>query len=402
MIAASQRVTIGPLDRLPTLGEALDGQFGANRAEPRGLQIDADHDLAAVHCFLAEYDLSPETQRVYRKEVERLLLWAVVERGKPLSSLNRQDFTAYVEFLANPQPAWRWCGPRRPRGHYDWRPFVGPLGEAARVNAVAIIRILLDWLVDAGYLAANPLGLMRQQRKLAKRVRVDPDKVERFLDEDMWAAVIATVEALPRETAREVAAYERLRFICAMLYLLGPRAGELERHTMKSFREINGLWWWEVVGKGAKAARIPVPDDLLAALVRYRRHLGRQPPLPTPDDSTPLLLSLLGNYGITARRLNQLLKELFNQAAERLQERAPHKAQRLRQASAHWGRHTAITAKLNAGIDRRYVRRSARHEDSRTTELYLHEEDTAWHRAEQLHRLHWPNAVVTEPAEHDG
>ena len=35
------------------------------------------------------------TQRAYRKEAERLILWAIVERGKALSSLNTEDAVAY-------------------------------------------------------------------------------------------------------------------------------------------------------------------------------------------------------------------------------------------------------------------------------------------------------------------
>ena len=383
---------IRPLEQLASLDADLDGHSGSNRAPDERLQIEANHDLAAVHCFLAEYRHSAGTYRVYQKECERLLLWAVAARGKPLSSLHRQDFEAYIAFLADPQPAERWCGPKRPRQHAEWRPFVGPLGEAARISAVGILKTMLDWLVEAGYLAANPLGLMRQHRKLARRAKPQEERVERFLDGVMWQAVMATVEAMPRDTAKQIAAYERLRFICALLYLLGPRAGELESHTMNSFRELNGHWWWQVVGKGEKRARIPVGDDMLAALARYRRHLRREPSLPLPDDTTPLLLSLSGDKGITARRLHQLLKALFNQAADRLESETPHKAARLRQASTHWGRHTAITAKLNAGIDRRYVQRSARHEDPRTTDRYIHEEDTSWHEAEQLHRLDWPSS----------
>ncbi len=32
------------------------------------------------------------TQRAYRKEAERFLLWAIVEKGEPLSSMTQEDF----------------------------------------------------------------------------------------------------------------------------------------------------------------------------------------------------------------------------------------------------------------------------------------------------------------------
>lgn len=377
-----------PLDRLHIADAALDGSAGTNRAGAGQLQIAAGNDLEAIHCFLMEYAGSPGTQRIYTRECERLLLWAVLARGRPLSSLNRQDFEAYLAFLDDPQPAGLWCGPRRPRHGPDWKPFVGPLDEAAKITTLAALNSMMSYLVDAGYLAGNPLGLIRQRRKKARKTHQMALKAERFLDEEMWQAFNAAVEALPRRSEAARNGYERARFVAALLMMLAPRAGELESHRMNSFREVRGRWWWYVIGKGDKPARVPVPNDMLNALMRYRQHLGLSP-LPASDDVTPLLLSLKGRRPITARRLNQILKGLFFAAAARLQASAPHKAEKLRRASAHWGRHTSITAKVDSGIDSRYVQRDARHADPRTTALYVHEEDERWHDTAQQHRLPW-------------
>lgn len=219
---------------------ALTGRQGLNRADPARLQVAADDDRTALAAFLDEYQHSKNTQAAYRKEGERLLLWAWFERGKPLSSLNRQDLDTYLAFLSDPQPTARWCGPRRPRHAPEWRPFVGPLGPNARVAALAAIQSLLSWLVDAGYLAANPLGLMRQARRQLRPAYEDQPKVERFLDRELWQVLLAVIEALPRQTDRQVALYERSRWIVALLMLLAPRAGELEGHTLGRFREARG------------------------------------------------------------------------------------------------------------------------------------------------------------------
>src|SRR5579883_2773030 len=155
-----------PLARLEELAlpAHLDGSRGDNRA--RGArQIAADEDLAAIRVFLHEYGASPRTQAAYRKEIERLVLWAVLQRGRALSSLTREDFLAYEEFLRDPQPAARWCGPRRGRAgarfSAGWRPFVGPLGAVSRRTALTIVNSFLNYLVQAAYLAGNPLGLLR-------------------------------------------------------------------------------------------------------------------------------------------------------------------------------------------------------------------------------------------------
>ena len=396
--SSQSAILIRPLAQT-TLARELSGQSGENRADRAKRQINADNDLEAISCFLGEYDRSPGTARIYQRECERLLLWAVHECGKPLSSLTRQDFEGYLNFLADPQPASRWCGPKVNRASKDWRPFVGPLSEPALLTAIAAINSLMAYLVDAGYLAGNPLGLIRQRRRklalealgsgIAAAPAVESTSVERFLDADMWSAVTRAVEALPRKTPSEVDEYERLRFVCAILYMLAPRAGELESHRMNSFQEERGLWWWHVTGKGGKRAKVPVPDDMIQALVRYRKHLGLSA-VPKRNDTTPLLVGLRSRAPITARRLNQILKRLFFQAADLLGPGLEHKAEKLRAASAHWGRHTGITAKVDAGMEERFVQKDARHSDRRTTQRYIHEEERRWHDEAQKQRLPWP------------
>ena len=104
-----------PLEFLNT-PRSLSGESGTNRA-PAFItqQISATNDLQAVQSWLAEFDDSPQTQRSYRKEAERLLLWTLIEKQKPLSSLTRDDLRDYQHFLSDPQPQSRWCGQRKPR-----------------------------------------------------------------------------------------------------------------------------------------------------------------------------------------------------------------------------------------------------------------------------------------------
>lgn len=400
MAGAARRDTVVPIRPLGEIAipRETDGHDGDNRADRARLQIAAETDADAIHCFLAEYDRSPGTLRVYQRECERLLLWSLVDCGKPLSSLNRQDFEGYLNFLADPQPAALWCGPKADRATDQWRPFVGPLSDSAVLTAMAAINSLMRYLVDAGYLAGNPLGLIRQRRRKLAAQAAGPiqsvvatdevEKIERFLDEQMWQAVTQAIERMPRNSPAETDEYERARFIVALLYMLAPRAGELESHRMNSFREERGRWWWHVVGKGGKKAKVPVADDMLQALVRYRKHLGLSA-VPKRSDTTPLLVSLKDRSPITARRLNQILKVVFAQAAELLPPDAEHKREKLRAASAHWGRHTGITAKLDSGIGERYVQKDARHSDARTTRRYIHEEEERWHDEAQKQRLPW-------------
>ncbi|MCC5612242.1 site-specific integrase [Nostoc sp. CHAB 5834] len=357
------------------------------------LQLEAANDFQALDAFLSEHEGSSATFRLYRRETERLFLWAWIVKDKPVSSLNREDFDEYLAFLADPQPAQYWCGPRAPQESSQWKPFVGKLNVSAGTTALSSLNSLFTWWTNAGYLKGNPLGLMKQKKqKLYEATRTplsamgNQPKMERFLDADMWKALMCALEQLPRETPADVAKYERAVFLVSLLYLLVPRAGELETHRMNSFQEHRGRWWWHVVGKGQKEALIPVPDDMLTALVRYRKFLGLSA-VPSMTDTSPLLRSVRDGSKITARQLNRILKELFLQASNLLPDDQVHKREKMRRASAHWGRHTGITGKVDAGMEMRYVQRDARHADARTTEMYSHVEDERWHDEAQKHQL---------------
>lgn len=118
----------------------LPGETGTNRA-PSFItqQISANNDLEAIQSWLSEFDGSLQTQRSYRKEAERLLLWSLIQKQKPLSSLTRDDLREYQQFLANPEPKTRWCGQRKPRQNLNWRPFEAALSEPSIAQAITIL-----------------------------------------------------------------------------------------------------------------------------------------------------------------------------------------------------------------------------------------------------------------------
>ncbi|MEM5429539.1 phage integrase family protein [Cupriavidus oxalaticus] len=95
------------------------------------------------------------TFAAYRKEAERLLLWAAIERRKGLAALDQQDREAYLAFLADPQPAARWCGPRAPRQVGAWRPFTGPQGNNSRRHSMRVLGALWAWMARNGYDSAG-------------------------------------------------------------------------------------------------------------------------------------------------------------------------------------------------------------------------------------------------------
>jgi integrase len=374
----------------------LTGREGKNRTVG-GNALGVDDDLSAVRLFLHEYVGSPATLRTYAKEAERLLLWCHVERGCALSDLDRGDFAAYSAFLSDPQPHERWCGPRRGRIGIRqsplWRPFVGPLSPSAHRTALIILNTMMGYLVKAGFLQVNPLALMRRQSS-KQMVTVDQATLvrQRVLDNDQWQAVLQTVHHPSAGDFADVNDAIRARFMVALMYFLALRVGELVTHTMGHFRQVHGRWVFYVVGKGQKAAEVPVNDVLMAEVVRYRQNLGLQP-YPLPSETLPLIAHRDNKQPLGARRINQLIKQLMQRAALRLPAGASHRAEHMIQASAHWFRHTSLTRQAQAGLDFTHIKANARHARLDTTMIYIHTEEAERHAAMQDHQWGYlPNA----------
>jgi len=374
--------------------EALDGIDGRNRGVGR-MQIAATDDRSAVFAWLCRYVDSPATLASYRKESERLLLWCVVQHQVALSDLTHEDLLVYQRFLANPEPASRWImppGQKPARSSPEWRPFAGPLSPASTRQALSIINGLFNWLVQAGYLAGNPLALARRKRQNRA------PRVTRFLPMAHWQEVRDTIEAMPVGSDRERAHAGRARWLFTLLYIGGLRATEVCDATMGGVfcrRASDGKerWWLEISGKGDKTRLIPATAELMEELMRYRRARGLTP-LPSHDEATPLLLPVIGPPQPMARTaVHEIVKSVMRATAERLRRRGDFDAQaaaaHIEQASTHWMRHTA-GSHLSDEVDLKIVRDNLGHSNIATTSGYVHAEDDVRHDVtSQAHRARW-------------
>lgn len=113
LVTVNQAQELIPWERL-IIPEDVDGSRGTFRAPRASCALDACNDYQAVNAWLSLHE-STATQRAYRKEGERLMLWAIVERGRALSSLTTEDAIAYRAFLRHPGPRARWVGTPQPR-----------------------------------------------------------------------------------------------------------------------------------------------------------------------------------------------------------------------------------------------------------------------------------------------
>lgn len=373
--------------------------YGRFRAPLDTCQIKAANDVQAVLAWLAEFADSPYTFSNYRKEVERLIMWASSqEEPQALSGLTREDFVLYERFLADPQPTERWVGPPLPRSHENWKPFswrnvkapateggvtvvraakVAGLNDTSRKQAFDVLRALYAYLQKVGYLLVNPLAAKRRRRGK----RVQRRSVSRYLDRETWGFLVDYIETLPQETKRDLQHYRRVRWLFYLLYLSSARRSEVSSASMADFYrdDGDGLWYWKVQGKGQKERDVPVSDELLAEFVTYRR-FHSLPDEPGVHEETPLVLSITGKSGLTPKAVYLIVKEICQRAAEALRETNPKKAEKLSHATTHWMRHTSASHFVNEGGDIRAAQDKLGHEDIRTTMVYQHTEKTDLHK----------------------
>ena len=290
LVALAELVPLAPGGR-PAPFEALrlssdlDGSAGSNRAPAERSMLGARNDYEAILAWLARWNGSRHTFRAYRKEAERFLAWAVVERGKALSSLVHEDCIAYRDFLADPQPAARWCGPMTSRFSPAWRPFQGPLAPASANHALTVLRSLCEFLTRQRYLYANPWD------GVPDRVRTTPRlQIEKALSLEAWAGLTAWLELMC--AAPGAARWRTVRAVVVLLRDSGLRIDEACRAVGAQLRpiakgEAQTLWGeLSIVGKGSRERSVPISASAMRALRAHWDDRGIEAELVPPG---PLL-----------------------------------------------------------------------------------------------------------------
>ncbi|PIE44376.1 MAG: integrase [Gammaproteobacteria bacterium] len=347
--------------------------------------------------FIYSYNGSTATFNVYRREIERLLQWAWLIRAESIVDLKRHDIEDYIRFCQKPPVAWigtknvsRFVSRNDKRIiNPAWRPFVvgvnkvehkhghSPdrkkyvLSQPALKALFSVLSSFYNFLVQEEVTESNPVMLIRQKSKfLQKRNTKTPI---RRISNLQWQFVFETTELLANQDKR----HERSLFIMNCLYGMYLRISELvtdERSSpvMGDFRkDMDGNWWLHVVGKGNKSRIVTVSDDMLDALKRFRLSLGLTP-LPTSDETTPLIPKNLGNGPVTStRQIRAIVQQCFDLSFQRMREEGLETdAAELEAATAHWLRHTGISEDVKIR-PREHVRDDAGHASMQTTDRYV-------------------------------
>ena len=331
------------------------------------------------------------TQRAYRKEAERFLLWAITYKGKALSSMNNEDCTEYRDFLADPQPRSRWCGDRgRERWSPLWRPFEGPLSASAQRHAVTILKNLYGFLVDQNYLMGNPWSAVKVPRTSGPKVNAG-----RSFSLAQWDFIEEQLKMLTSTSANQ-----RLIFGLHLLYATGLRLSEVVAATVDDLQwaeypadasddyAMEG-WLLRVVGKGQKEREVPLPVGVVAELARYLESRGLDL---DPEDISNQGAYLLGKavdaaqrapglsngqvidprQGIAATTFYDQIKAFFAECAGVLRGKGDAKgAERFDRASTHWMRHSHASHAIASGMPIEIAQQNLGHASLATTTVYV-------------------------------
>nr|WP_257605593.1 site-specific integrase [Pseudomonas amygdali] len=341
-------------------------------------QLKPMEGFEVVRGFLRAYSNVEATFVSYRTHAERLLLWALLIRKKPVMELRRADAEAFLEFCVS--PPLDWIGPvTRSRfmvsasdadypvhPNHRWRPFaVKTVGSAAEVHddgreayapyrparasisqAFSVCSTLYEYAVDEGLTSTNPFRAIKQKSRF--KASRGTALTGRALTPLQWDFVLSTAEKM---AAALPELHERTLFIAATLFSMYLRVSDIcgrvnWQPTMSSFKpDHEGNWWFHLIGKGDKAAKVAVrPEYIDLYLKRYRRYMGLSE-LPLQNEHTPLIATLSGRPGLSTRKVRSIIQELFDSAAEEMvsEGRQSGEIEALKLASTHWLRHTAAT-----------------------------------------------------------
>lgn len=355
-------------------------------------------DIYYAKQFLKLYTGSQGTFNSYRREIERLIHWAALIEKKSLVTLNRHEIESFINFCCKPLASW--IGTSKPPRFLsregvripnpNWRPFVVTVSKAKHQQGIApdpkqfemasssireifaILGSFYAFLIQEEYALTNPVALVKQKSKYIRKKQGGP-KIRR-LSELQWQYVISKAKWMAEQKPDT---HQRTLFIMSALYSMYLRISELAASVrfepqMNDFhRDPHDRWWFTTVGKGNKERQIAVSDSMLAALKKWRIHLGLSS-LPTPADNSPLLPKERGHGPIkSVNLLRNIVQGCFDRATDDLlKDGFVEEAEALKEVTVHWLRHTGISDDVKVR-PREHVRDDAGHSSSAITDHYI-------------------------------
>ena len=329
--------------------------------------LDARSDAEAVEAWITARSGSTATEKCFRREAHRLMLWLQRERdGLDFKRMRVEDCSAYAAFLADVPSHWISRRKASP-GDIGWAPFRGQLSAASRRQAPTLVSALFSWLHSARYIHGSPWALInaKEASGLARASSENALLDSKAFSEAAMQEVLRFVEAQAPSPARD-----RIRFILRFMEAVGLRSAELLSATLGDIHKEPEGWFMHVTGKGNRRRVVAIPGQAFTALQRYlsERGLGG---IETAAPHAPLLANVSDamepvSYQALYKHVRSWISKAISQAELPAKERL-----KLGRASTHWLRHTFGTRGVARGVPIDVLQAQMGHSSSAiTTGLY--------------------------------
>jgi site-specific recombinase XerD len=344
---------------------------------------------------------STHTYDRFRNDVERFLLWSFIEKKKPIEQLRKSDLLEYADFCW--QPPVTWIGTSNQvrfkliNGYSSanklWFPYKIQAPKSQKTQYIidkkkyrpsqqTLSSMFTAIIVFYNYLMAEDLCIGNPAQIAKKDCRhfiIDSQVKEiKRLTAKQWQYVLDTAV----DMADDNPIFERNLFVIVTLKTLFLRISELSERTNWSptmghfWQDEDENWWLKIFGKSRKIRDITVPLDYLPFLERYRTSrdlIG----LPSSNENAILVEKVRGQGGMTPRHLRRLVQSVLDQAHENMRiTEGDNKALKLKEASAHWLRHTGASMEIERGRPLKDISEDLGHASMATTDtVYVQSEN---------------------------
>lgn len=257
------RRLIAPLGELD-LPASLDGSATTRGPALFDSPLAARNDIEAVELWLDRYSNRDGTFRSYRQSVEKCLVWAVAQRGKPLSSLDATDAKLFTSFLADLAPKEIWLSRSASRGDLGhWTPFKKPPSARSIDQTIRVLSLMFDWWRHGGYVRSNPWTHL--PHSFAGRARAEQAPLSALLDtstREVNYVSISEWKYLWRSTSDGNAESSSLaiRLITLLSYFGALKPREIIALTVESFHRLERptchLYWMRIATREAERQNV--------------------------------------------------------------------------------------------------------------------------------------------------
>lgn len=344
------------INNLPTLS-------GDNYNRPNNPSISGFYsDAESIVGFLSMHSECRSTLTLYATNIEKFMLWCIHNCPVNFHSIRASQIMDYKVFLQSDKTE-EWIGPPQDKKSGNWKPFCKKLSDSSIKMKIATVRNLFNYLARVGYLSYSPFA------HIPKICKVNTsNKYFRYLDSRDVQHVINTLTCYEPPTSRHTRIAHRARYVIMLFFYTGLRVSEAASAKMSDIIRIENAWFLRVIGKGSKERYIPLPDKLITEINVFRNRFGYNEV--TFGDDSPILPNLRVKTHMNPHSINQLIRWAFKLAADECEDE--YMREKLNNATAHWLRHSYVTALLRTGAPLCHVQENVGHSSVNTTMIYYH------------------------------